>query len=188
EAGMKMPFPWADHRAARPRNAHVATARGRLPRPVPPEPALWPAVDVARVRHSMEWMGRLLTPNMTPRGARSRKGREAFEREAAALREHVVQPGHSFAAEDSSYHARAILLRKVILPYNRLLGRIKRPGELTGLLEGACAEFGASLSQPEARLGATERDAAREVFRQVLEQLDEVARSAHRRWRTWRLV
>ncbi|TMQ59399.1 MAG: hypothetical protein E6K76_04850 [Candidatus Eisenbacteria bacterium] len=212
EAGMKMPFPWADYRATRPRNAHVAMARGRLPRPVPPEPALWPAVDVARVRHSMEWMDRLLTPNMTPRGATSRKGREAFEREAAALREHVVQPGHSFAAEDSSYHAclaeafalaaggdaaigealaaraRAILLRKVILPYNRLLGRIKRPGELTGLLEGACAEFGASLSQPEARLGATERDAAREVFRQVLEQLDEVARSAHRRWRTWRLV
>lgn len=211
EAGIKMPFPWANYRATRPRNAHVAMPHGRLQAQVSVDSAFWAESEMARVRHSMEWVDRLLTPNLTPKSLTGRKGRAAFEREAKALAEHLRIPGHSFAAEDSTYHAamraafaaaagdpaageplasaaRAVLLGRVIVPYNRLLGRIKRPGELTGLLSQAEAEFGATVAGTGFRLSAAQRTAAREVFRGVLVQLGEGARASRRRWHSWRLV
>ncbi len=212
EAGIKMPLPWANYRATRPRNAHVAMPRGRLPDPVTVSSTFWAADEMERLRHSMIWVDRLLTPNLTPKSLTSRKGRAAFEREAKAVAEHLRMPGHSFAAEDSTYHASlcaafaaaagrdtatgealassagATLLRRVIVPYNRLLGRIKRPGELGGLLVQAGAEFDATLAGPALRLDAAQQTAACEVFREVLAQLDDVAKASRRRWHTWRLV
>jgi hypothetical protein len=212
EAGIKMPFPWANYRATRPRNACVAMPHGRLPNHAPVDSAYWAADEMARLRQSMIWLDRLLTPNLAPKSLTSGKGRAAFEREAKALAEHLRAPGHSFAAEDSSYHAglraafaaaagkndatgealasnaRAILLRRVIVPYNRLLGRIKRPGELTGLLAQAGAEFDATLAGPRFQLAAAQRTAALEVFREVLAQLGDVAKVSRHRWHSWRLV
>jgi len=135
-----------------------------------------------------------------------------LEAAAATLSDHLRMPGHSFAAEDSTYHAslraafsiaaggnpdlgealaseaRRVLLHRVIIPYNRLLGRIKKPGDLAGLLEEAYAEFSASLDRSDLRVGAAQRDGVLEVYRQVLEQLGAVAHAARDRWRTWRLV
>jgi hypothetical protein len=212
EAGIRMPFPWADYRATRPRNAHVAMPRGRLPVSVRAAPDLWAANEVERVRHAMVWVDRLLTPNLTPRNPLSEKGRRAMERAAAAIRDHVRMPGHSFAAEDSAYHAglraafavaagandaqgevlassaRSVLLHEIIIPYNRLLGRIKRPGSLSGLLERASSEFRAAIDRRDLHLGAAQRDAVHQVFREVLDQLGAVAEAARDRWGTWRLV
>jgi len=212
EAGIKMPFPWANYRATRPRNAHVAMPHGKLPNQATVDSSLWAADEMARLRHSMIWVNRLLTPNLTPKSLTNRKGRAAFDEEAKALAEHLRVPGHSFAAEDSTYHAclrgvfaaaagndpatgdalassaRAILLRRVIVPYNRLLGRIKRPGQLSGLLAQANVEFDAALAGPTFRLAAAQQTAAREAFREVLAQLGDVARESRRRWHSWRLV
>ncbi len=212
EAGIKMPFPWADYRATRPRNAHVAMPHGRLSNRAAVDSALRAVDELASLRHSMTWVDRLLTPNLTPKSLTSRKGRAAFEREARAMAEHLRMPGHSFAAEDSTYHAslraafeaaagrdpaagealassaRAVLLGRVIIPNNRLLGRIRRPGELTGLLAQAEAEFDAALTAPALSLTAGQRTAAREVFREVCAQLGDVARASRKRWHSWRLV
>lgn len=212
EAGIKMPLPWANYRATRPRNAAVAMPHGRLPGRAAVDSAFWAADEMARVRHSMEWVDRLLTPNLTPKSLTGRKGRTAFEAEAKALAEHLRMPGHSFAAEDSAYHAglravfaaaaghdpavgealasaaRTTLLRRVIVPYNRLLGRIRRPGELTGFLAQADTEFEAALGQPTFDLDAGQQTAALEVFREILIQLGDTARAARHRWGSWRLV
>ena len=81
-----------------------------------------------------------------------------------------------------------MLLHRVIIPNNRLLGRIKKPGDLSGLLEEAYVEFSASLDRGDPRVGAARRDGVLEVYRQVLEQLGAVAHAARDRWKTWRLV
>ncbi len=212
ELGLKMPAPWSGYRETRPRNAFVAVPRGTLPTPTPVQGSLLATDKIERVRHAMEWIDRLLTPNLTPRSPESRKGRRAFEREAAALNEHARMPGHSFASEDSAYHAglraafatagggdeaigetlathaRGILLHDVIIPYDRLLGRMRSPGEITGLLATAHSHFQVALESSDPKLGAAERQAALEVFRQVLDELDHITRASRRRWQTWRLV
>ena len=212
EAGIKMPFPWANYRATRPRNAHVAMPHGSLPNRAIVDSAYWAADEMTRLRQSMIWVDRLLTPNLAPKSLAGRRGRAAFKQEANALSEHLRTPGHSFAAEDSTYHAtlravfaaaagnnpatgealassaRGIMLRRVILPNNRLLGRIKRPGKLSGLLQQANAEFGAVVAGPTFHLEAAQQTAAREVFREVLAQLGDVAKASRHRWGSWRLV
>jgi hypothetical protein len=212
EAGIKMPFPWADYRATRPRNAHVAMPHGWYSKQAAVDSAFRAPDEIARVRHAIEQVDRMLTPNLAPRSLTSRKGRATFEAEARTLAEHLRLPGHSFAAEDSAYHAcleaafaaaagrdsaagealantaRGILLQTVIVPYDRLLGRVKRPGEPKGFLAKAGTEFSAAVEQPEFHLSAAQRTAAREVFRQVSVQLGEATRAARRRWHSWRLV
>lgn len=212
ELGMKMPMPWSGYRETRPRNAAVAIPRGILPSPTRVQSSLLAVEEIERIRHAMEWIDRLLTPNLTPLSPESRKGIRAFEREAVALNEHARMPGHSFTSEDSAYHAalrsafaaaagrndsigevlatraRGILLHDVIIPYNRLLGRIRRPGEITGVLATAHASFQETLGSSELRLGAAEQQAALEVFRQVLQKLDDITRASRRRWQSWRMV
>jgi hypothetical protein len=211
EAGFKMPFPWADYRATRPRNSHVELPKGSLPSRMSVDSAHSSAQAMDRLRHSMTWVDQLLTPNLAPQNLGGHKGREAFEAAAGKLDAHLRLPGHSFAEEDSAYHAnlrvvlasavhdsvtgdalasiaRSVLLGRVIVPYNRLFGRIKRPGELTGLAQRAAAEFDSLLRQPTLALNDAERQAAHGVFSQILRQLDDVARASRDRWKSWRLV
>ena len=212
EAGIKMPFPWADYRATRPRNAAVAMPRGNLPHRTVVDSAYWDAEEMARLRHSMIWLDRMLTPNLAPKSLTGRRGHAAFKQEADALADHLRMPGHSFAAEDSTYHAalravfaaaagndpatgdalascaRGVLFRRVIAPYDRLLGRIKRPGKLSGLLAQASTEFDTALAGPTFHLAAGQQTAARAVFREVLAQLGDAAKASRRRWHSWRLV
>src|SRR5207249_9828441 len=85
EAGIKMPFPWANYRATRPRNACVAMPRGRLPNRATVDSAYWAAEEMARLRQSMIWLDRLLTANLRPKSLPSREGRAAFAEDAKAL-------------------------------------------------------------------------------------------------------
>ena len=102
--GIRMPFPWADHRVTRPLNApwRCLTASCRSPNSV--DSGLWTRTGWRAC--VIRWSG--ATPAHAEPDPQSLTGagrRAAFEREARTVAEHVALPGHSFAAEDSVYHA-----------------------------------------------------------------------------------
>jgi len=121
--------------------------------------------------------------------------------------------GHSFAAEIEVYHrelerafalaaggpdlvargatlaatARAILLDRVILPYDRLLGERKKHDSLLGYGAAARRAFADSLAA-QADLAAAQREAARHVFDSILATMEENRAAARKDWGDSRLV
>jgi hypothetical protein len=83
--------------------------------------------------------------------------------------------------------ARESLLEHVLLPYNRLLGQVKKPDRLDGLAARAYGGFDRWL-QLEAGLPADGRQAALDVFRDVLRIIEDNRAAIRAQWRDSRFV
>lgn len=79
--------------------------------------------------------------------------------------------------------ARETLLEKVLLPYNRELGRIKKPDSTAGLASAAREAFFLWLARHDPAPPAT-RDSLAWVFDQLLDQVDECRRLRNTMWET----
>jgi len=86
-----------------------------------------------------------------------------------------------------SAQAREILLDELILPYNRLLGRLKKPDSTLGFAARARDAFESRLTQ-NADLPESARPALRHVFQVVLDQIEEHRGGSAHYWETSQLV
>jgi hypothetical protein len=207
--GFTIQQPFSSFRANRPRNRHVYLDRTEIPsRPYPD--SLYARDDVEGVRTAMGWMDRYLLPRLRFYDPPNGRSRRRVERALAPIREHARTTGRMFTEEDSLYHAgldaafaaaaggdpargralavraEAVLLDQVLIPVDRLFGRLKKPVELSSFERDAIVAFQAS---PEvSALDAPHRGAAIAVLRRVLEGANAVARTQKERWDDSRLV
>jgi hypothetical protein len=86
-----------------------------------------------------------------------------------------------------SARAREILLEEVVLPYNRLLGRIKKPDSTLGYAARARDAFDLWLNR-EPRIAAGARPTLRHVLQAVLDEIEENREGSARYWETSELV
>jgi phosphatidylserine/phosphatidylglycerophosphate/cardiolipin synthase-like enzyme len=86
-----------------------------------------------------------------------------------------------------SAQAREILLAEVVLPYNRMLGRIKKPDSTLGYAARARDAFDLWLNR-EPRIPAGARPALRHVLQGVLDAIEENREGSARYWETSELV
>jgi len=205
------PF-WIRYRQNRPKSTHVKLEETELPGPVPADSTLIPREELGRIEHAMQWIDRLLTPKLAFDIINSKRERRKFEQLVQSIHRHVQQQGHSFMEEDSAYHAALVttfthasggdvilgkelalkteqlLLEEVIIPFNRLFGQKKKPFQLGGFIRRASQAFDHYIDFEINFLDSMHRNAAKEVFRFVLLNVNEVANTAKRRWKDDRLV
>jgi phosphatidylserine/phosphatidylglycerophosphate/cardiolipin synthase-like enzyme len=86
-----------------------------------------------------------------------------------------------------SARAREILLEEVVLPYNRMLGRIKRPDSTRGYAARARDAFDLWLNR-DPRIPASARPGLRHVLQTVLDAVEENREGSARYWETSELV
>lgn len=192
---------------------HAGRTRPRVidvPPPPAPDARQPPAVtdpalqqSLARIRESARWIARLTLVPLPP-GPPERSHPVALR-----LAGHLT--GHPAAAEVSAYHsevaqafalaaggsaetsaaaagaARRVLLDEVLLPWDRDLGRIRRPGVLPALRRRAAAVFAGRL-EALAELPAGRRPQAEAVFEGLTSIVQEVADSLIADWGDSRLV
>jgi hypothetical protein len=206
QLGFVFNTPWMRYRATRPYRIAVDLPKGAAPAPIAADATLVDTDELARVEHAIEWLDRLLTPNLEPKGFHSPQGWRAFARELGDIQGHVRLPGHSFAGEDSAYHAclelafaraaggdpaagrelaaaaEGIIFRDLLVPFNRQFARPRRPAGLGGLVRMAQEHFDQVVRDREPRLDEVNALAARETFRRVAARIDATARAARRRW------
>jgi hypothetical protein len=207
--GFTLNNPFRSYRMTRPRKAWTTLPEGKRPKPdraleeTPPPEELERSME--RVEQAVEWMDKLLTPKF-------RDG-EDFNKDARAYRDHVRSPGHSFADEDAAYHrelanafriaaggdttvgddlareAEAVILKRILIPFDRLFGQNKKPHDVWGLALAARRDFDAYLADRPALTGPdpiqnrTARLWCREVFRRTVDRINRVAEHARDRWR-----
>lgn len=170
------------------------------------EPALNAALD--SLRASAEWIRRLVAPFLDQDGrnaglalARTRRyvgelqtrltirsvDQEVRHFHATLERAFALAAGDSTAGRELARGARTILLDKVILPYNSLLGRKKKKDTLEELATVARGRFSrfvvSSGAAPEART-----EPVLFVFQRLTETLDQVRGRAAKEWDDPRLV
>jgi len=98
------------------------------------------------------------------------------------------QVGESTAlGREISAQAREILLEEVVLPYNAMLGRIKKPDSTRGHAARARDDFDLWLER-ETRIPASARPALRHVLQTVLDAAEENREGSARYWETSELV
>ncbi|MCU0611832.1 MAG: hypothetical protein MUE60_08600 [Candidatus Eisenbacteria bacterium] len=205
-AGISFSRLFATYRRGRPADEYAKVPRGGVPSAPRGgrSPLLSPQIEfcVRRIEDSMERLDGFLTPHFTPG--------DDFAKNAAQYRAQIRDEGRSFAGEDATYHAEMVnaftlaaegdgelgramadraeclLLNHVVLPFNRLFGQNKRPHRVGGYLRVALREFDAYLDSVASSPGTCARNSgpagAREVFRRVLAQVDEVALHGRSRW------
>jgi hypothetical protein len=202
QLGLMFNTPWTRYRPTRPSRMTVDLPRGQPPAPVVADASRAGGDDLARVEHAIEWLDRLLTPHLAPDGIHSAETHETFLHGLDELLAHQRAAGHGFTGEDSAYHAglelafaraaggnratghqlalaaEAVILEEVLVPFNRLFARSRRPEGVGGLMARAQTRFDALLAE---RDDAT-RPAASEVFRRVVARIDRVARAGRTRW------
>jgi hypothetical protein len=86
-----------------------------------------------------------------------------------------------------SARAREILLEEVVLPYNAMLGRIKKPDSTRGYAARARDDFDLWLNR-ETRVPASARPALRHVLQTLLDAIEENREGSARYWETSELV
>ena len=206
QLGLMFNTPWTRYRATRPARMTVDLPRGQPPAPVAADASRAGGEELARVEHAIEWLDRLLTPHLAPNGFHSDDHRQAFQRGLDDLLAHQRTAGHGFTGEDSGYHtslelafvraaggdrtlgrelaisAEAVILEEVLVPFNRLFARYRRPDGVGGLMARAQARYDAILNDPGRPLDAATRPAASEIFRRVVARIDAVARAGRSRW------
>lgn len=206
-AGITFRSPFEPCRLNRPRRTGATLPAGS-PRRYAPRPAmaLGDSIDanLDAIRHSVTWMGRLLTPHFEP---------EHFETQAAAYRDHIRIPGHTYREEAARYHhaldaaftaacdgdgaagravaalAESVLFRDVVAPFDRLLGREKEPRHAGGFCVRGLAAFEGRLAAilPDEPGPASDHGAARarcaEIDRRLLEAVESASVDAGERWK-----
>jgi phosphatidylserine/phosphatidylglycerophosphate/cardiolipin synthase-like enzyme len=86
-----------------------------------------------------------------------------------------------------SARAREILLEEVVLPYNRMLGRIKKPDSTLGYAARARDAFDLWLNR-EPRIAAAARPALDHVLQALLDEIEKNREGSARYWETSELV
>jgi hypothetical protein len=202
--GLTFNWPINDYRPTRPLKTYASVPKGKVPEPsrgVTSQERAQLAEALGRIDHAIAWMDRLLTPRFDTGGD--------FQRSAQAYREHIRTPGHSFAEEDSTYHAElaaaftaasgdervgrelalqaeSIIFNDVVVPFNNLFGWNKKPHDAAGLAEAALRKFERLLA--EQSIGRSESDLHRRammagVMRSVLNSINRVSKAGRDRWR-----
>ena len=167
--------------------------------------------SLERLNHAAEWINRYTTPYFEQKEVGSAATRGSFLAEIdklkthLALRDAVYPDGHSFPAEIDMYHrmltrafalaveneaegeqiaaqARTILLDKVLLPYDRLLGQSKARDSIRGYGAQAAEQFRLWLEQ-SSQLSDTQSLMARAVFDHILETIESQRQRAKKSWR-----
>ncbi len=206
QLGFVFHTPWTRYRSTRPFRRHLDLPEGKPPLAISADASRVATDELARVEHAIEWLDRLLTPNVTPHGYYSTKGYQHFERQLDTILEHHRLPGHSFNAEDSTYHAmlelvftrtaggepevgralantaRRVLFEELVVPFNRQFGRARRPDGLGGLARLAQGQFDQAVRKGGLSLDEPGQLAARESFRRIVGRIDSVMRVASKRW------
>ena len=103
------------------------------------------------------------------------------------VRAFSVAAGNEEAGRALSVKARAILMRDVVLPYNRLLGQWKANDSLLGLGKNAEKAFADYLNETTG-LSGEQRDAIDYVFHRLIEIMDENRARERKAWKTPRVV
>lgn len=209
QLGFFIQQPFETFRRNRPRNRHVRLHTVDLPEPEAVDPGLYPRDTVDRVQSAVVWMDRLLTPRFGLYDPGSRRSRRKYEDRVEPIRAHIVATRRTFVQEDSLYHAglraafaaaggdsalgdtlareaERIILEDVVLPFDRLFGRLKKPIDLSAEIVDATRDFDRVLrgrSMTEARNAAASR-----VLLAVLTRIQDVARAQKRRWDDSRLL
>jgi len=207
-AGLTFPSPFERYRVSRPGRTALRPPAARIPGGGPGtqlatlRPETEHSIDEAR--HAVLWLSRLLTPHFEPDG---------FAASAAAYREHIRLPGHTFEEEDARYHAgldsafasaldgslpegrrvaalaESILFRDVVVAFNRSFGQERVPAHAGGYCARALAAFQSRLADealapvPGIGLQISRRAACAEIFRQVLITVREASAQSGERWR-----
>jgi hypothetical protein len=203
--GLTLNAPFREYRMTRPREKSVALPSGPAGESQPPEQLASAELEasLAKVIHAIEWMDRLLTPNFRPG--------EDFAESAGSYRNHIRLPGHTYADEDSTYHAELenaftlaangdrraglqlaalaeeVLLEEVVVPFNRTFGHPREPAHAGGLARRAMASF-ESVLDGQSYFSSLEDTAAvrgqvTSVFQTVLDAVVDASVAARARWR-----
>ncbi|MCZ6766113.1 MAG: hypothetical protein O7D32_04195, partial [bacterium] len=161
--GLTFNWPLNKYRVTRPTEKSTSLPKGSVPKPsaaLDTGDGARLAESLERIDHAIRWMDRMLTP-------RFHTGKD-FEKSADGYRQHVRMAGHTFAVEDSTYHAEltaaftlasgderngrelarqaeSIILEDVVIPFNNLFGWNKKPHHAGGLAETALDKFEAIL-------------------------------------------
>jgi hypothetical protein len=197
-------FNWPIHKYQRTRPIEKSTAlpRGHIPGSTLDEESEEELqLILARIDHAVRWMDLLLTPRF--------ETGEGFQKSAARYRDHIRTEGHSFAGEDSTYHAElraafkattgdeatarklarraeAIILQEVVVPFNNLFGWNKKPHNVDGLARAALRKFRSLLAEEPIFQGeeaSRRKTLTVEVMRSVLASINQVSEAARNRWR-----
>ena len=164
--GFTFNSPFRSYRMTRPREIHASLPEGERPKPdralVATEMPAGFDASMKRVETAVKWMDELLTPRF--------RGGDEFEGDARAYRDHIRRPGHTFAEEDAAYHrelahafriavggdgasgeaiareAESVILKRILIPFNRLFGQNKKPHNVWGLALAARMDFDAYLA------------------------------------------
>jgi hypothetical protein len=213
--GASLRFPFQPYRMTRPRTrgAEIPRVEAIDSQPALPDSMVLPGdleLQMRRLTNAMQWIDRLVTPRFEPG--------DAFEASARPLRDHLRAPGHTFADEDSLYHAgldaayatvlhgsvasgralalaaESVLLDRMLIPFNRLFGQQKNPSDAGGLAVSARVAFEALLEEWEGfeelppEAASTARRQASEIFRRLTSTVTRISVSATERWRERVLV
>lgn len=205
-AGLTFPSPFEKYRVSRPGRTSVRLPSARIPGRPSSATVLPPEAEraVGEVQHAVVWMSLLLTPHFDPQG---------LARSAAAYREHIRQPGHTFEGEEARYHdgldsaftsvlggsipegrrvaalAESVIFRDVVVPFDGLFGQEKVPAHAGGYCARAltvlqnCLAGPALPPTPGIGVEDARRTACTEIFRRVLQSIQEASGRSGERWR-----
>jgi hypothetical protein len=195
----------------RPRVDHVKLPGWKAPALVAPPNAAQIRAPLANARHAADIIWRLNTPFLDEISANRSRYQNAVLTRLSALKRVLADHRDStpaieahtrrFHAEverafavaagvDSSVvaaHARATLLEHVLLPYNRLLGQVKRSETTEAFAKRARAEFMRWLVA-ETTMSRERTDATAWVFSQVLAIVEDSRAAIRRDWGDSRFV
>ena len=157
------------------------------------------------------WITRLTVPYFPRRSPEASLPEDSLLARHIATRDSAFPDGHSVAAEVEAYHqaleqafslaatgtvdgapgsglgpsvsdtARRILLDELLIPYDRDLGQIRRPGVLEALRNRTAQRFRAWLDQ-DGRVPTERRVAVAGVYRALLATVQAMADSTQARW------
>ncbi|MGE5179468.1 MAG: hypothetical protein ACM3PF_10270 [Bacteroidota bacterium] len=150
--------------------------------------------------HSIEWMNRLLTPRFRP---------DHLQEDAAAYRDHIRMPGHTYLEEDAAYHraldaayslalgdtlrgrraaalAESVIFRDVVVPFDGLFGQEKSAADAGGYGPRALQVFRERLGstlQPMGPADSARADArSTAILRRVLGAVRGASIASGNRW------
>ena len=207
--GFTFNSPFRSYRMTRPREIHASLPEGERPKPdralVATEMPAGFDASMKRVETAVKWMDELLTPRF--------RGGDEFEGDARSYRDHIRRPGHTFAEEDAAYHrelahafriavggdgasgeaiareAESVILKRILIPFNRLFGQNKKPHNVWGLALAARMDFDAylaaypALNGPDPERNRLARMWCREAFRRTVARINGVAEASRKRWK-----
>ena len=209
--GLTFTQPWRHYRLTRPRATYASMPAQRHPASTHAESVVSGAT-LAHLGHAMKRLDENTTPNLLVPDLDSKRATAKMDRYVSKLGAHLDIEGHSALDEEARYEnalraafieaasgdtlagdrltrtAQNVLLRRVLAPFDRLLGQKKKPFELDGLSEEAAVEFSRAVADPRAASDAETEARAEAVFAHLLRRVRQLSEESRDRWNDSRLV